>query len=200
MSDFWNSRYAQETYAYGIEPNVFYAEHLPTLSGKKILFVAEGEGRNAVYAAQQGYDVTAYDLSEQGQIKALRLAAQMNVTITYHVGALDSLSLVPESFDGLVLIFAHFPAEIRKQEHHKLLSLLKPGGKILFEAFAKTQLGNPSGGPKDAALLFDEMEVRTEFTGIDFELLETVEVDLDEGPYHQGKGNVVRCIGTKTAV
>ncbi len=200
MSDFWNTRYAQEDYAYGIEPNAFYAEYLPTLSGKKILFAAEGEGRNAVYAAQQGYDVTAYDLSEQGKKKALALAAQMNVSIAYHVGALDTLDFTPESFDGLVLIFAHFPAEIRQQEHQKLLSLLKPGGKVLFEAFAKAQLGNPSGGPKDVALLFDELEVRTEFDGLEFEVLETVEVDLDEGPYHQGKGIVVRFIGTKKAV
>ncbi len=200
MSDFWNTRYAQEDYAYGIEPNVFYAEHLPTLSGDKILFAAEGEGRNAVYAAQQGYDVTAYDLSEQGKKKALALAAEMNVSIAYHVDSLDTLAFTPESFDGLVLIYAHFPAEIRPKEHQKLLSLLKPGGKVLFEAFAKAQLGNPSGGPKDVALLFDELEVRTEFDGLEFEVLETVEVDLDEGPYHQGKGIVVRFIGTKKAV
>ncbi len=200
MSDFWNTRYAQEDYAYGIEPNVFYAHHLPTLSGNKILFAAEGEGRNAVYAAQQGYTVTAYDLSEQGKKKALALASQMNVSIAYHVGSLDTLAFTPESFDGLVLIFAHFPSELRQQEHQKLLSLLKPGGKVLFEAFAKAQLGNPSGGPKDVALLFDELEVRTEFVGLDFEILETVEIVLDEGPYHQGKGIVVRFIGTKTSV
>jgi hypothetical protein len=101
------------------------------------------------------------------------------------------------SFDTLVLVFAHFPYAIRKKYHKKLVSYLKPNGIIIFEAFGKEQLNFQSGGPKQLDMLFSEDEIKEEFLGINFSYLATVETTLDEGPYHQGKGNVVRFIGQK---
>lgn len=197
MKDFWNERYAATDYAYGIEPNVFFKTQLEFFSMGKILFPAEGEGRNAVYAAQQDFDVYAFDSSEEGKIKAKNLANHKKVSFQYSISSIEDINYPQDFFDGIVLIFAHFPAQLRKEYHQKLLTFLKPNGFIIFEAFSKEQIHNTSGGPTNVAMLFSEEEIKTEFPGINFTFLETVEVTLDEGPFHQGKASVVRFIGTK---
>ena len=197
MKDFWNDRYANKEYAYGVKPNDFYKSKLNLVPKGKLLFAAEGEGRNAVYAAQQGFEVYALDNSIEAKNKAEKLAADKNVKIDYMVSELENLDYPPNSFDALVLVFAHFPKSIRKQYHEKLLTYLKPGGMVIFEAFAKEQLNYNSGGPKQIEMLFSEEEIHDEFPNIDFIKLETVETHLDEGPYHQGNGKVVHFIGTK---
>ncbi len=197
MKDFWNERYANKEYAYGVKPNEFYKSGLNLVPKGKLLFAAEGEGRNAVYAAQQGYEVYALDNSIEAKNKAEKLAADNNVKIDYLVSELENLNYPTNSFDALVLVFAHFPASIRKQYHEKLLSFLKPNGLVIFEAFAKEQLNYNSGGPKQIEMLFSEEEIHDEFRNIYFIKLETVETNLDEGPYHQGNGKVVHFIGKK---
>jgi 2-polyprenyl-3-methyl-5-hydroxy-6-metoxy-1,4-benzoquinol methylase len=197
MNNFWNERYAKKAFAYGIEPNQFYKEQLAKLSQGNILFAAEGEGRNAVYAALQGFEVSAFDSSSEGKNKAEALALENKVTIHYEVKGLEDVHYLENSFDALVLVFAHFPYAIRKKYHKKLVSYLKPNGIIIFEAFGKEQLNFQSGGPKQLDMLFSEDEIKEEFPGINFSYLATVETTLDEGPYHQGKGNVVRFIGQK---
>ncbi|MCU0350357.1 MAG: class I SAM-dependent methyltransferase [Flavobacterium sp.] len=197
MKQFWNERYAASNFAYGKESNQFLKENLHFLPKGKVLFVAEGEGRNAIFAAKNGFEVSAFDYSESGQQKALMLAQEQGVSVDYLVSDVLELPYEKESFDGIVLIFAHFPAEIRKQAHLKLLELLKPGGKIIFEAFGKEQLNYTSGGPKDIDMLFSEGEVRNEFPGISFDSLSTEKTVLDEGLFHQGEGVVVRFVGTK---
>lgn len=197
MKQFWNERYAEKEFVYGKEPNAFLRENLHQLPKNKILFVAEGEGRNAVFTAQNGFEVEAFDYSESAKNKALVLAFEQNVQLNYLVSDVIEVPYETESFDALVMIFAHFPSAIRKQALQKLLSLLKPNGKILFEAFEKNQLQFSSGGPKDLSMLFSEDEVKEEFPSIHFEFLETTVIDLNEGPYHQGKGAVIRFIGSK---
>ena len=197
MKQFWNERYAASNFAYGKDSNQFLKENLHFLPKGKVLFVAEGEGRNAVFVAKNGYEVSAFDYSESGQQKALMLAQEHGISINYIVSDVLELPYENESFDALVLIFAHFPAEIRKQANLKLLELLKPEGKILFEAFSKEQLNYTSGGPKDVDMLFSEEEVRNEFPGISFDSLSTEKIVLDEGLFHQGEGVVVRFVGTK---
>lgn len=110
---------------------------------------------------------------------------------------MEDLNYSENEFDAIVLIYAHVPAEIRKAFHYKLLSLLKPNGTIIFEAFGKEQLNYTSGGPKDISMLFSEEEVRNEFPNVHFSLLETIETELNEGKYHIGRANVVRFIATK---
>lgn len=197
MKEFWNNRYAEENYAYGNNPNDFLKENCAKIPRGKVLFPADGEGRNSVFLAQLGYEVAAFDISEEGKIKAERLALQSNTTIDYQVGTLETLHYDENSFEGLVLIFAHVPFTLRKEFHAKLVTLLKPNGVIVFEAFSKDQLGFNSGGPKQLEMLFSEEAVRNEFPNIDFKFITTTIVDLNEGPYHQGKGSVVRFIGTK---
>ena len=198
MNDFWNERYAEKEYAYGIHPNQFLADSILKLPKHgKILFPAEGEGRNAVYAAKNGFEVTAFDLSSGGKKKADKLANDNDVKIDYEVGKLEDLNFDEASFDGVVLIYAHFPKTIRKALHQQILRLVKPNGVIVFEAFSKEQLDYPSGGPKDVAMLFSEEEVKEEFENVDFDFIKTEIIELNEGAFHQGKGSVVRFIGKK---
>ena len=198
MNDFWNERYAEKEYAYGIHPNQFLADSILKLPKHgKILFPAEGEGRNAVFAAKNGFEVAAFDLSSEGKKKADKLASDNDVKIDYRVGMLEDLNFDEASFDGVVLIYAHFPKAIRKALHQQILRLVKPNGVIVFEAFSKEQLDYPSGGPKEVAMLFSEEEVKEEFENVDFDFIKTEIIELNEGAFHQGKGSVVRFIGKK---
>ena len=197
MKQFWNDRYTKSEFAYGKEPNQFLKKHIHLFPKGKVLFVAEGEGRNAVFAAKNGLQVYAFDYSDSGQKKAMVLASENNVVIDYEVSDVLQLSYEKNSFDAIVFIFAHFPSDIRKKAHEELLSLVKPNGKIVFEAFSKEQLKYTSGGPKESAMLFSEDEVRKEFVNVTFDFLKTQLVMLNEGPYHQGEGKVIRFIGTK---
>lgn len=197
MKQFWNERYAEHEFAYGKEPNQFLKENIHLLPKGKVLFVAEGEGRNAVFAAKNGFDVSAFDYSASGQKKAMQLATENKVEIFYLVADVLALPYEENSFDAIVFIFAHFPSDIRTEAHLKLISLLKPKGKILFEAFSKEQINYTSGGPKDSKMLFSELEVKNEFSAIDFDFLTTEIIHLNEGPHHQGEGSVIRFIGAK---
>jgi SAM-dependent methyltransferase len=198
MQQFWNERYSQQEMAYGLEPNVFLREQLKNLEPGKILLPAEGEGRNAVYAASQGWDVLAFDFSEAGQAKALGLARQQGVTIKYQVADAQQFETAPETLDVVALIFAHFNPVLRLILHRKVVEWLKPGGTLILEAFHPKQLeGYTSGGPKDHTMLYTANMLQQDFDGLDFQLLEEREVGLQEGAYHSGKGYVTRLVATK---
>lgn len=201
-TDKWNERYAATEYAYGELPNQFLAEQLIKLPAGNILFPAEGEGRNAVFAAKQGWTVFAFDISAAGQKKALDLAERHNVVVNYQVGELEKLNYQEEQFDAIALIFAHFPANIKSQVHKSLSKLLRKGGTIIFEAFSKNHLqylaqNEKVGGPKDLDSLFSMEEIQADFEGYDFIALEETEVNLKEGLYHNGLGSVIRFVARK---
>ncbi len=200
--DRWNTRYQAEEYAYGTEPNQFLREKIQNLKPGKILFGAEGEGRNAVYAAKLGWDVFAFDISVEGRKKALELAEKHNVSMDYQVGFLPELDFKKEDFDVVALIYAHFPKNIKSEYHQILNETLKIGGIIIFEAFGKKHLdyrnqNEKIGGPTDLESLFSIEEIKNDFKGYEILQLEEVEVELSEGLYHNGKGSVVRFIGKK---
>lgn len=198
----WNERYRQEDFAYGKMPNEYLKNQLASLSPGKALFPAEGEGRNSVYAASLGWSVDAFDISEEGQKKALLLAAQQQVSIHYKVGDLPELAYETESFDLIALIYAHFPGPVKSQYHRMLDRYLKKGGLIIFEAFSKQHLDYQAknegvGGPKDLATLFSEAEIRADFANYEILALQETEVLLAEGLYHRGLGSVIRFTGRK---
>lgn len=198
----WNDRYRNEEYAYGMEPNAFLKEQLQKLDPGTILFPAEGEGRNAVYAAVLGWNVSAFDISKEGKNKADRLAEKNNVNIDYLVGELDLLNFKNEQFDAIALIFAHFPASIKSDLHKKLSELLKGNGIVIFEAFSKRHIdyvraNEKVGGPKDIESLFSIDEIKSDFSNYDIIELEEKEIELNEGLYHIGTGSVIRFVGRK---
>lgn len=202
MKEFWNARYEESDYAYGTEPNRFFESQIRKLPVGKALFPAEGEGRNAVFAATLGWEVVAFDLSEAGKVKALKLAKTRGVSITYEVATLQEFESEKESFDSLVLVFAHFPSQFRKSFHQKLTTFLKPGGTLILEGFSKkhfayNSVNERAGGPKDPAMLFSKEELEEDFDGFEIQLLEEVEVELQEGNYHLGESAVIRLVARK---
>lgn len=198
----WNERYANDEFAYGEEPNDYLKEQLNKLSIGKILFPAEGEGRNAVFAAKLGWKVSAFDISNEGQKKALQLAEKNNVVIDYQIGELQTLGYSEGQFDAIALIYAHFPASIKSQLHKALDNYLVKGGIIIFEAFSKNHLeylakNEKVGGPKDIELLFSIEEIKADFNNYEVIELEETVINLNEGLYHNGQGSVIRFIGRK---
>ncbi len=202
MKEFWDKRYAEKDWAYGKEPNEFLKSSIQEFEPGKALFPAEGEGRNAVYAGSLGWDVSAFDMSVSGRKKALQLANEKTVRIDYQVGDLMSMVYPENYFDLLVLIFVHFPPQLRSGYHKNLLQFVKPGGKVILEGFSKKHLEfsskNPkAGGPPNIDMLFSIEEIKEDFSDLNIELLEENEVEMNEGLYHVGKSSVIRLIGTK---
>ncbi|MHC0441557.1 class I SAM-dependent methyltransferase [Flavobacterium sp. 3-210] len=198
----WDDRYKTEDFAYGTSPNNYLQEQIEKLNRGTILFPAEGEGRNAVFAAQLGWEVSAFDISEEGRNKALRLAKNNDVSIDYQVGELETLDFHTEQFDAIALIYAHFPATIKSEIHRQLDQLLKKGGIIIFEAFSKKHLeyvtkNEKVGGPKDIESLFSIEEIKADFPNYEIIELEEKEIELNEGLFHNGTGSVIRFMGRK---
>lgn len=202
MNQKWDERYKDNEFAYGTEPNVFFKEWLPKFNPGSILMPADGEGRNGVFAAQLNWNVTSFDLSAEGQLKALKLAEEKKVSLEYIVGNLDELKFEKESFDAIGLIYAHFSAETKSKLHKKLSEYLKPGGIVIFEAFSKNhstlKKQNPKvGGPDNIDDLFSKEELLIDFENYEILFLEEEEILLNEGKFHIGKGSVVRFVGRK---
>ena len=194
--DFWNQRYSKTDYAYGEQPNEFLADQLPRLPKGRILFPAEGEGRNAVYAAKLGWQSVAFDQSTAGQEKAIRLAAKNDVSIEYSVcNAL--LFTESNSFDAIAFCYFHTPPQLLNPIYSHLLEQLKPGGTVLLEGFSEKNLGLGSGGPQDLAMLFSTEKIAHLFQGLKNLRVWEEQVVLNEGKYHQGNAWVIRAIAEK---
>jgi len=200
--DRWNERFGQEEFAYGISPNNFLKEQLLKFKPGNILFPAEGEGRNAVFAAKLGWIASAFDISIEGKKKAERLAESEKVDIDFQVGELQTLNFKNEQFDAIALIYAHFPANLKSQIHISLNQYLKKGGYVIFEAFSKNHLqylekNDKVGGPKDYDMLFSLDEIKADFANFDTIELEEKVIELNEGLFHNGTGSVIRFVGRK---
>ncbi len=198
----WNERYAKEEYAYGEAPNEFLKEQLLRLTPGRILFPAEGEGRNAVYAATLGWTVEAFDISAEGKKKAERLADKNSVVIDYRIGTLDQMNFKENGFDAIALIYAHFPAGLRADLHKRLTTLLRPGGTLILEGFSKNhgeyqKKNSGIGGPPDPAMRFDKDEIENDFKDMEILLSEQCEAELNEGFGHRGTGSVIRFVARK---
>lgn len=206
MSAF-DALYDRPDYRYGVRPNAFLVEAMARFApgpgdGRPVIAAGDGEGRNGVWLAQQGFRVTAVDGSAVGVEKARRLARERGVEIDAYVADLATWTPPPASADAVALIFTHMPPAVRRAAHGHLLRALKPGGLVILEAFHPSQLGRPSGGPPDAAMMVDLEILRQDFGADDPEGAEPLlawegEVPLDEGPGHQGLGRVTRFVARK---
>ena len=196
----WDERYSESGFAYGTEPNDFLVATVELLPpGSKILCLAEGEGRNAVYLASLGHRVTAVDSSLVGLEKALLLAEQRGVAIDIVEADLIDFVIKPNSFHVIVSIFCHLPPAIRTQLHQKVIEGLAPGGIFILEGYAKKQLSNDTGGPRKIELLMDLEELKHELQPLILSHALETERDIREGAYHDGIGVVVQIIGTKSS-
>lgn len=193
----WDERYSAEEYAYGKAPNQFLAEHFAAIPKGKVLSLAEGEGRNAVFLAQQGYAVTAVDASRVGLQKAQKLADEHGVSLELIHADLAEFDLGNEQWDGIVSIFCPLPSALRQQLHQKVVAALKPGGVYLIEAYTPEQLKHGTGGGKSADTMTTQADLTRELQGLHFQHLLELERDVVEGIYHTGLGAVVQALALK---
>ena len=203
MKEFWDDRYRQVEYAYGEEPNTYFKNEIGKFPPASLLCPAEGEGRNAIYAALLGWRVVAFDISKEGKIKADNLAKKHQTSIDYRVGNLSELNFDNQLFDAIALIYAHFPGNLRNSYHHFFKNHLKKNGVIILEACSKKHLDYNSknesiGGPKNIELLYSIDEIKNDFNDFKIINLEETEMNLNEGIYHRGIGHVVRFTGIKS--
>lgn len=196
MKAIWNARYDSKEYQYGTEPNQFFKKELLKLPPGRILIPAAGEGRDAVFAAQLGWEVYAFDSSDTAQSKAIKLASEKSVNLHYDCIDAHQVRFPLESFDAIALVFFHLPPEERQAFHQRCVKWLKPGGQLILEGFHKKQLGFSSGGPKDLNMLFDQDELKLDFEGLNILSLKEKKKILDEGPLHQGNAIVVNLLAT----
>ena len=195
--DFWDKRYSENEFAYGTKPNQFFKQQIDKLEPGKVLFLGEGEGRNAVYAAKLGWQVVAVDFSSSAKKKALRLANENNVDINYTVVDLEDYRFKEKHYDLVVMIFLHLPSKTNKQIMQKVYNSLKSNGRTILELFSKEQVNNSSGGPKDIELLYSLDDINNLTSDFDTELLAAESISLNEGTYHKGKADVIRFVGVK---
>ena len=194
--EFWNERYGQEDFAYGIKPNDFLkSQHFN--QGAKLLCLAEGEGRNGVFLAKMGCDVTCVDYSEAGISKMKKFATENHVEIQTICADLNDFDLGENQWDGIIVIFGHFPVELRKKVHSQLFKALKPSGKLILEAYNKNQMDFKTGGPMNLEMLYSKEELSGDFK--DFEKISINEFirEVQEGAFHFGKAGVVQVVGEK---
>ena len=194
MNTIWDSRFSTEHYQYGKNPNEFLKRNLDSLPKGKILICAAGEGRDAIYAAKLGWEVIAFDQSVVGREKALALAKENKVEITYLIGDALTIELNESSFDAIASIFLHLPPELRTKFHQRAINWLKPNGVFILEGFSKNQLGNNSGGPKDLDWLFSKEELAEDFSSLSNVKINYETRILDEGPLHQGNAELVHLV------
>ncbi|MFP5260873.1 MAG: class I SAM-dependent methyltransferase [Blastocatellia bacterium] len=193
----WDERYRAEEYAYGTTPNEFLVEKVRCIPKGKVLSLAEGEGRNAVFLAKQGYSVTAVDSSLVGLNKARKLAEENDVVVEFIRADLADYDLGENKWDGIVSIFCPLPSLLRKDLYKRVIVGLKEGGVFLLEAYTPDQLKHGTGGGNSVDVMQSEESLRLELAGLRFKHLTELERNVIEGVYHTGIGSVVQAIATK---
>ena len=191
--EMWDQRFSEPNYAYGKQPNAFIkdmSERLPKDS--KIGCFAEGEGRNGVYLAKMGHDVTILDQSDQGLNKAQQLAKDEGVSIETVQGDLTKMEMEPDQFDAAIMVFGHVPKQDQSFLMEQMIRSVKPGGHILFEVYSEDQLSYGTGGPKSTEMLYAAEDVLSWIRGYKCLHFYYGEAERNEGERHKGIGHVIQ--------
>ena len=188
----WNRKYEGTMYVYGKEPTAFLKEKLPLLKKGKALVLAMGEGRNAVYLAENGFDVTGVDISEVGIRKCERLAKERGVAVNSIVADLTDYDMGREQYD-LVTNFYFYDKSILP----RVIESLKPGGIFIFETYSRDHPKHSKFGPKNPDYLVQPNALLEIFKSLRILYYEDTVTELDEG-MHQGKAALIRLIAKKS--
>lgn len=198
MTNTWHERFSVKEYVYGKEPNAFVVEAAQVIPVEaKVLCIAEGEGRNSVYLASLGYDVTAWDYAQAGIEKTMRLADEENVIVHAELYDLADVLWEEEQWDAIVHIFGHFSEEVMNKTIVGIKRALKPGGFYISELYTKEQLQYGTGGPRNEVMLIDPKNMLTQFEGYFVKHFHIGEVERQEGELHTGTAHVVQSIFQK---
>jgi hypothetical protein len=198
MNNFWDERYAGQALFYGAEANRFLRDNISALpQTSPVLCLAEGEGRNAVFLAQQGLRVTGVDGSSVGLAKAQVLARERSVTIETITADLNDFELGEARWGSIVSIWCHLPTELRARLQPKIRAALIPGGVLLLEHYHPRQLEYKTGGPSDPSMMITLDELQRDFAG--FEIIHSFEGEcvVQEGSGHHGLSYVTQFIARK---
>ncbi|WP_299439867.1 class I SAM-dependent methyltransferase [uncultured Rhodospira sp.] len=198
-AEFWDQRYADRGYLYGVEPNAFLVRQRHRLDrGLSVLAVADGEGRNGVWLAGQGMRVHAVDLSPVALQKAMKLALDRGVTLRTTCADLTAWDWPEAQYDAVACLFLHLRPDARRIVHRAMARALVPGGVLIQEAFHPDQIRHGTGGPPDAEMLYDPETLAADYDGLlEIDLLDHGEIDLDEGRHHQGRAHTTRLVGRR---
>lgn len=194
---FWEARYAEAPLAYGAEPNDFVREVADRIPPGRVLCLGEGQGRNAVFLASRGFDVTAMDQSPMGLLRATALAAERGVRITTFTADLAEFLIDPLSFSAIVSVFVHLPLPLRRTVHERVMNGLAGGGVYVFEQYGPEQSRYKSGGPEDPAQRPGLEALREELFKLDLEIGREVVREVLEGAYHTGLASTVQILARR---
>ena len=196
MTD-WDARYAEPEWAFGTEPNDFLREEANRLPAGRVLCLAEGQGRNAVWLAQRGYAVTAMDQSAKGLERARALAAERGVKIGTVCADLADFAIEPGTWQGIVSIYAHVAGDVRALVHARVEQGLAPGGVFLLEAYRPEQIGRGTGGPSEDERMVNLARLRRELPSLEFLVAREVDREVLEGHRHRGMSSVVQLVARR---
>ncbi|TCM68653.1 methyltransferase family protein [Acinetobacter calcoaceticus] len=196
----WDQRYNQAEYAYGTQPNDFLRANYHHLPKGKILSLAEGEGRNAVFLAQHGYEVTAVDSSLVGLEKAQQLAQENGVHIHTIHADLSTFEIEPNHWDGIISIFFPMIRSERQQLYPKIIAGLKQHGVFLIEAYRPEQIAFGTGGGKSVETMTSQASLEQDLAGLSFLGLQSIDREVIEGQFHTGMGAVLQAIAIKSEI
>lgn len=195
----WNDRFAGEDYVYGTEPAAFLVREAARLpQGARVLSVAEGEGRNAVWLAEQGHLVTAMDGAPNAVAKARALASARGVNVDFHCADIERWDWEADAYDAVAGIFIQFaPRPVQDRIMAGMKRALRPGGLVLLHGFAPRQVGYGTGGPPRAEQMYTEDLLRDRFA--DFEILRLADYDSEiaEGHGHAGRVALVDLVARR---
>lgn len=196
---FWEQRYSEAGYAYGTEPNDFVREVADRLPPGRVLCLGEGQGRNAVFLAQRGHDVTAMDQSPTGLLRAEALAAERGVRLTTIAADLEEFVIEPLAFGAVVSIFVHLPPALRRAVHERVANGLVKGGVYVFEQYGPDQDRFKTGGPDDVTRRPGLATLREELRPLDFEIGREAIRNVVEGTFHSGPASTVQILARRPA-
>jgi SAM-dependent methyltransferase len=197
--DRWNRRFSADEYVFGTEPNAFLASQKRLLArGMRALCVADGEGRNSVWLAAQGLNVTAFDFSPVGLAKATKLAERSGAKVAYHVADVDEWNWDAAPYDVVIAIFVQFtPPAQRARMFQGMVRALKPGGVLILQGYGPEQLRYGTGGPKQVENLYTEALLRESFASLEILHLAAHVGEVHEGEGHNGMAALIDLVARK---
>jgi cyclopropane fatty-acyl-phospholipid synthase-like methyltransferase len=199
--EIWNARFAGEDFLFGRSPNAFLAAQAHRLApGMRVLCVADGEGRNSVWLAGRGLDVTAFDFAPNAVSKARAFAAERGVRVTHEQRDLLEYDFPAAGFDALVAIFIQFLSpKQRPRAFAAMRGAVRPGGLFLLQGYRPEQVAYATGGPGKVEHMYTREWLLEEFAGWEIEHLAAYDCELAEGTAHRGKSAVIDLVARRPA-
>jgi len=199
VTNMWDERYAKPGFLFGTDPARFLVDHQSWLKpGKRALAVADGEGRNSVYLAEKGMQVTAFDASDVAVEKARGLAMAHEARVDYRHADIQDWDWEADPYDLVAAIFIQFAGPVQRAEIFEgLQTALKPGGILMLHGYTPKQLAFGTGGPPDAENVYTVPMLKSAFRNMKVLRLEAYEREVDEGRGHSGRSALIDLIARK---